>query len=216
MKVVSVNTGLPKEVEWKGEKVVTGIFKYPTEDPEYVTSTGLQRDGQADLENHGGINKAVYAYPLGHYNYWQQTLNKDYLEPGIFGENLTTIGLLEHQVCLGNQYQIGSTVVMAIQPRMPCFKLGVRFNDATMTKQFLQARKNGIYFKVVKEGVIQKNDSIQLLTPSLYNLTIQDVADCFVMPEQQKDKVHQLLQISFLPNFFRKHFEKVLDKKTST
>ncbi|WP_026462309.1 MOSC domain-containing protein [Adhaeribacter aquaticus] len=206
MHIKSVNIGLPQEIEWKGKKVVTGIFKQPTEQPLQVKQTNIAGDGQADLINHGGIDKAVYAYPYEHYNYWYQLLGVDNLELGSFGENLTTTGITDPKVFLGDYWQFGSAVLMAVQPRFPCYKLGIRFKDERMTKTFLQARRNGIYFRVIEEGILQNGDAIKLIQKSEHPVTIQDVVDNYVLPDKDQVKIEQILSIPFLPNFLREHF----------
>jgi MOSC domain-containing protein YiiM len=211
MRVIkSVNIGLPKEVYWQERKIWTGIFKYPTDQVVRITHSGITGDGQADLIYHGGADKAVYAYPLEHYTFWKQYLKKDYLEAGAFGENLTTEGLMDTEVYMGDYFQMGTAVLMAVQPRMPCSKLGLRFNDASMTKHFAQARRNGVYFRVIQEGALQAGDSITLVRKSEYPVTIQDVVDCYAMPKKNPEMVRRIMNIPFLPQMLRSSFEYII------
>ena len=210
MHIQSVNTGMPKPVEWRGEQVMTGIFKYPVERALQVTAIQIEGDGQADLINHGGSNKAVYVYASEHYPYWNNFLQRE-IETGAFGENITTDGLLDSDVFIGDEYRFGTAVLMATQPRMPCFKLGIRFNDPLMTKHFFNARKNGIYFKIIQEGSIQKGDGIELAKRSAYNVSIQDVVDNYVLPQKDMEKVKLLTEIEIFPEWFRGEFLKMLE-----
>jgi MOSC domain-containing protein YiiM len=204
--IKSVNIGLPKEVEWRGKKVLTGIFKYPTSLALQVTYNGIEGDGQGDLIHHGGQDKAVYAYPLEHYSYWQEFLGRDNLRMGMFGENLTIEGLLDTDVCLGDYFQFGTAVLMAIQPRMPCSKTGLPFNDPKMTQHFARSRRNGFYFRVIQEGVLQQEDEIKMIRKSEYNITIQEVVDCYAKPKQNRERVQQILSVPFLPDLLKSAF----------
>jgi MOSC domain-containing protein YiiM len=209
MLIQSVNIGLPKSVEWRGETVMTGIFKRPVDKALQVTKLQIEGDGQADLVNHGGTNKAVYVYASEHYPYWNNFLQKE-IETGGFGENITTQGLLDAEVYIGDTYRFGTTVLQAVQPRMPCSKLGIRFNDVMMTKHFHHARRNGIYFKVIQEGTIQKGNTIELVKRSDCNITIQDVVDNYVLKEKDWDIVKLLAETDILPPWFRGEFSKML------
>jgi MOSC domain-containing protein YiiM len=143
MKILSVNVGLAKEVTWQGKLVTTGIFKEPVNAPVMLRTLNLDGDQQADLTVHGGVNKAVYAYPSEHYGYWRAELPGVDLPWGMFGENFTTEGLLEEAVYIGDRFRIGGTEVMATEPRMPCYKLGIKFGRADIIKRFLASRRTG-------------------------------------------------------------------------
>ncbi len=209
MLIQSVNVGMPKPVEWRGEMVMTGIFKSPVDKALRVTKLQIEGDGQADLVNHGGANKAVYVYASEHYPYWTNILQKE-VETGGFGENITTQGLLDDEVFIGDTYRFGTAVLKAVQPRIPCHKLGIRFNDVMMTKYFHNARRNGIYFKVIAEGTIQKGDSIELVKRSGCTISIQDVVDNYVLNEKDIEKVKLLAETDLLPARFRDDFRKML------
>jgi MOSC domain-containing protein YiiM len=143
---------------------------------------------------------------LEHYSFWRQFLGKEYIEIGSFGENLTTEGLLDADVYMGDYWQFGTAVLMAVQPRMPCSKIGLRFNDPSMTKHFARARRNGFYFRVVQEGVLQAGDSIHLVKRSDYAITIQDVVDSYATPKKNPERVKQILDIPFLPELLKSSF----------
>ena len=154
MQVISVNVGLPREVIWKGMTVQTGIFKDPVDRPVTISKLNLAGDQQADLTVHGGAEKAVYAYPAEHYEYWQKRLPEVPFSWGKFGENLTTEGLKEDALCVGDHLRVGSAVLMVTQPRMPCYKLALRFDRDEMIKRFLTSQRSGFYLSVIEEGEV--------------------------------------------------------------
>jgi MOSC domain-containing protein YiiM len=147
MKVISLNTGLPREVTWHGRSVITGIFKEPVQGRVALRKLNLDGDRQADLSVHGGEHKAVYCYPLEHYNYWKRELPDRELTPGIFGENFTVDGPLEDSVHLGDLFSLGSAKVIVTQPRLPCYKLGIRFESDDMVKRFFVSGRTGFYLQ---------------------------------------------------------------------
>ena len=210
MHIVSVNVGLPQDHIWKDKLVRTSIFKQSTSEPVQVHAEHLAGDGQADLRVHGGPNKAVYAYPQEHNAYWQAHLSAEKLGPGAFGENLTTVGLLETDVRIGDCFQMGTAVLMAIQPRRPCFKLGIRLQDDTLVQHFEQARRSGIYFRVQQEGVVQAGDSIQLVQPSSHHVTIQDIVDNLTAGPKDLSKIQQILELPYLSPSWRERFTQML------
>src|SRR5947199_1399289 len=152
MRIVSVNVGLPRQVTWRGRAITTGIFKEPVAGRVAVRALNLDGDRQADLTVHGGQGKAVYAYPAEHYAYWRTELPGVELAHGAFGENLTTEGLREDDVHVGDRFRVGSAELIATQPRLPCYKLAARFQRADMVKRFLASRRTGFYFAVAREG----------------------------------------------------------------
>jgi len=155
MKVISVNVGLPRTVHWKGKAVSTGIFKAPVSDRIRLRTLNFDGDRQADLSVHGGPDKAVYAYPAEHYAYWHGELPAMTLPWGMFGENLTTEGLQEDDTLqIGDRFRVGSAEVVVTQPRLPCFKLGLKFGRDDIVKRFLASGRTGFYFKVVAEGEV--------------------------------------------------------------
>lgn len=159
--VISVNVGAPRRVTWNGRNVTTAIFKEPTAGRVKMRRLGIEGDQQADLTVHGGADKAVYAYPSEHYSYWQGELQRS-LPWGMFGENLTTAGLLEDSVHLGDRFRIGSAELVVTQPRFPCYKLGIKFGSMEMVQRFLNSGRSGFYFAVELEGEVGAGDSISL------------------------------------------------------
>lgn len=177
MKVISINVGLPRDVEWRGEVVTTGIFKSPVPGPVAVRTLNLDGDRQADLTVHGGPRKAVYAYPYEHYDYWRRELPDADLGFGAFGENLTIEGLLETDVRVGDTLDIGSARFDVTQIRMPCYKLVVRFDRLDMVRRFTQSGRSGFYLQVTQEGLIHTGDEIRLARAAGPSPTIAQLAD---------------------------------------
>ncbi|MGI4863194.1 MAG: MOSC domain-containing protein [Janthinobacterium lividum] len=198
MQLLSVNVALPQDIAWRGKIVRTSIFKQPTTEPVQVLAEHLAGDGQADLRVHGGRDKAVYAYPHEHYAYWRQHLPAELLVPGAFGENLTTQGLLEPEVRVGDCFQIGTAVLLALQPRRPCLKLGIRLNRPAVVREFEQAGRSGIYFRVRQPGVVRAGDAITLLERSPHAATIQDMVACLAPGPHDLATVRALLATPYL------------------
>ncbi len=210
MHIASVNIGLPQELLWKGKPVRTSIFKRPVAEPVYVYPEHLAGDGQADLRVHGGPNKAVYAYPHEHYAFWQFYLPATKLVMGAFGENLTTVGLLESQVRVGDSYQVGTAVLVAVQPRRPCVKLSIRLQDEGIVRRFEQSRRSGIYFRIEQEGTVQAGSSIVLLRPSSHAVTIQDMVDNTTSGPKDARKIEEILALPDLSPTWRERFTRLL------
>ena len=162
MKLVSINVGLPREVEWQGRTVRTSIWKEPVSGPVVVRRLNLDGDRQSDLTVHGGAYKAVYGYPAEHYPFWREQLGLPDLAPGAFGENFTTEGLLETRVRIGDRLRIGTAEFVVTQPRMPCFRLQIRFGRLDMVRRFLRSGRSGFYLAVTREGEVTAGDEIAL------------------------------------------------------
>ncbi|MBZ5562595.1 MAG: MOSC domain-containing protein [Acidobacteriia bacterium] len=161
MKIISINVALPKVIVSNGEEVPTGIFKLPVNGPVRVHALNLEGDGQADLANHGGPNKAVYAYAWNNAQFWKQTLGRDDLHPGSFGENLTVDEFAEDTVAVGDELAIGTARFVVTQPRIPCFKLGIAMGLPAFPKMFLESGRTGFYLRVLDEGIVRAGDNIQ-------------------------------------------------------
>ena len=175
MKIVSLNVGLPRTVVMNGKEVTTGIFKEPVNGSLPLKRFNFQGDGQADVENHGGVNKAVYLYPCEHYAFWKDVLKRVELPWGMFGENVTTQGLNENDTHIGDRYRIGSAVLMITQPRMPCYKLGGKFGLDDLPKQFLASGRTGFYAAVCEEGIATAGDPIQIEFRETRNPTVAEI-----------------------------------------
>ncbi|MGE5443094.1 MAG: MOSC domain-containing protein [Ignavibacteriales bacterium] len=212
MKIISVNVGLPREVVWKGRTVTTGIFKEPVEGPVGVRRLNLDGDRQADLSVHGGPDKAVYAYPSEHYEYWRGELPDMELLWGMFGENLTTGGLLEDRINIGDRFQIGSVVLMVTQPRMPCYKLGVKFGREDIIKRFLRSCHTGFYFSVLKEGELSAGEAVELISRDENNVTVTDITRLYVSERDNLEMLRRAVHVNALPEGWRDHFRHQIEK----
>jgi MOSC domain-containing protein YiiM len=207
MQLLSLNVGRPQEVQWKNTTVRTSVFKSAVSDERAVSFLNIEGDEQSDLRVHGGINKAVYAYDVSHYEHWKKILQRNDWAWGLFGENLTTEGLRDEAVKIGDVFQIGTVHLQVVQPRFPCTKLNVRFNLPDMMERFTAQRRNGIYFKVLKEGRLKAGDEIKLIGPSAFNVTVQQYVDCYYTKGESKALVDLILSVPFLPPGQRKAFE---------
>ena len=213
MKVISLNVGLPREIASQGKLVTTGIFKQPVTGQVMVRTLNVDGDQQADLSVHGGIHKAVYAYPAEHYQYWRNELPDIDLPWGIFGENLSVEGLLEDSVYIGDRYRIGELEVVATQPRLPCYKLGIRFGRADMIKKFLSSRRTGFYFKVTREGPVEAGNPIELLDRDQRRISIADITRVYAFEKDDVDTMRQALNVEALPESWKGYFEQRIEKQ---
>jgi MOSC domain-containing protein YiiM len=208
MKIVSVNVGLPREVIWKGHNVLTGIFKEPVAGAVQVRALNLDGDRQADLTVHGGRDKAVYAYATEHYDYWRNELPDMNLPFGMFGENLTTEGLFETEVNIGDRLRIGSVLFEVTQPRLPCYKLALKFGRDDIIKKFLQSERSGIYFAVIEEGEIKAGDAIEFISRDENNITVTDIARLYTTEKENLDLLRRAIRVEALPESWRDYFLK--------
>jgi MOSC domain-containing protein YiiM len=215
MKIVSVNVGLPREVNWQGKVVTTGIFKEPIDRPVMTRTLNLDGDGQADLTVHGGASKAVYAYPSEHYGYWRTELPGVDLSWGMFGENFTTEGLLEEALYIGDEFRIGETEVMVTEPRMPCYKLGIKFGRADIIKRFLASRRTGFYFAVVREGMVGAGDAAELIRQEQREIRVADITRLYAFEKNDLKSLRRAIEVEALPENWKGYFRHQLDKQTS-
>src|SRR5947208_11872025 len=213
MKVLSLNVGLPREVTWQGKRVTTGIFKEPIQERVMMRTLNLDGDQQADLTVHGGVSKAVYAYPSEHYNYWRSELPGMDLSWGMFGENFTTEGFLEDAVYIGDKFRIGETEVLVTEPRMPCYKLGIKFGRADIIKRFLASRRTGFYFAVVGEGMVVTGDAIKLIGHEQQDLSVADITRLYAFEKDDLRSLRRAIEVEALPENGKDYFQHKLDKK---
>src|SRR6202140_683575 len=209
MKIISLNVGLPREANWHGYAVTTGIFKEPVEGRVVLRKLDLDGDRQADLTVHGGEYKAAYCYPLEHYAYWKKELPGYDLTLGNFGENFTTEGLLEDAVHLGDRFSIGSAEVVVTQPRLPCYKLGIRFQSDAMVKRFLASKRSGFYLAVVREGAVGAGDEIKEISRDPNHVSIADIIRLYFAKKHSDadmEVVHRALQVATLPENWKEDF----------
>src|SRR5208337_1418183 len=203
MKVVSVNVGMPREVVWKGAKVRTGIFKEPVDGAVMIRELNLDGDHQADLTVHGGSHKAVYGYPFEHYAYWRRELPDVAFSWGKFGENLTTEGLLEDDLYIGDRLQVGSAVLMVTQPRMPCYKLALKFKRDDMIKRFLKSGRSGFYFLVVEPGEVQAGSSIEILSRDPNRVSVADIPRLYLGQTRDAHLLQRAIKVTALPESWK-------------
>src|SRR5712692_7973911 len=199
MKIVSVNVGMPREVVWKGMTVRTGIFKDPVDRPVTISKLNLAGDQQADLTVHGGAEKAVYAYPAEHYEDWRKELPEVSFSWGKFGENLTTEGLTEDALCIGDCLRVGSALLKVTQPRMPCYKLALRFDRDDMIKRFLTSRRSGFYFSVIEEGEVRAGSEVEILSRDPHRVTVVDVVRLYLGQTRDPELLQRAMNVSALP-----------------
>jgi ferredoxin-NADP reductase/MOSC domain-containing protein YiiM len=212
MKVISVNLGLPRTVQWKGKTVSTAIFKTPVSDRITLRFLNLDGDRQADLSVHGGQNKAVYAYPVEHYAHWQRKFPDMALPWGMFGENLTTEGLWEDAVLVGDRFRVGSTEVVVTEPRMPCYKLGLRFGRDDIVKRFLASGHTGFYFRVISEGEVQVGDPIVLVERPADSVMVSEVTRLYAHDKNDLHGLRRIAAVVSLPDDWRDYFKEQIHR----
>jgi MOSC domain-containing protein YiiM len=209
MKIVSLNVGLPREVVWHGRSVTTGIYKEAVAGRAMLRKLNLDGDRQADLTVHGGEYKAVYCYPVEHYEYWKKELPGRELPMGMFGENFTVHGLLEGEVHLGDRFTVGSAEVVVTQPRLPCYKLGVRFGSDDMVKRFLASGRCGFYLAVTREGEVGAGDAITVISRQPNAVPVSEITRLYVAKRYGAEElalVRRAMQVDALPKDWKEYF----------
>lgn len=210
MKVISTNIGKPTTFEWNGKKEQTGIFKYPVDEPLFLGKTDVQKDTVIDRKHHAGVNKACFLFAADQYSYWKHLYPNLEWNWGMFGENLTVLGMDESLMRIGDIYKIGMAVVQVSQPREPCYKLGVRFNDQNILRQYVDHAFPGTYVRILEEGNIKTDDEIKLIEQSENTLTVKQSFE--VILARKKDPVLLRLAINnpSLPEYKRERLKKFL------
>lgn len=213
--LVSVNVGLPREVGWHGQPVITGIFKHSVEERVALRRFNLDGDRQADLSVHGGEHKAVYCYPLEHYAYWKKALTGRELPTAVFGENFTIEGLLEDHVQVGDLFSVGTAEVTVTQPRLPCYKLGVRFQMDDMVKRFQESGRSGFYVTVTREGEVGAGDAMKRIGRDPNGVAIAEINRLFSLERYDAADaaiVRRILKVASFPPGWKDDFRERLDK----
>jgi len=213
MKLVSLNVGLPREVQWRRLEVTTAIYKEPVEGRVALRKLNLDGDRQADLSVHGGKYKAVYCYPLAHYEYWKKELPGRELPMAVFGENFTAEGLSEDSVHLGDRFSIGSAEVVVTQPRLPCYKLAVRFQSDNMVNRFLASGRTGFYFAVTREGEVGAGDEFEVVSRDPDAVSVSEITRLYVAKrysDADVTSVRRALRIAILPESWKEYFRERL------
>jgi MOSC domain-containing protein YiiM len=215
MKLISVNCGLPKEVHWHGQKVTTSIWKEPVEGRVALRTLNLDGDWQSDLIVHGGKDKAVYCYQLSHYDYWQAELPGRPLPPGTFGENFTIDGPNENSIHIGDRFAVGSAEVVVTQPRLPCYKLGIRFGSDDMIKRFLASGRTGFYLAVTREGEVVGGDEIATLSLDPRSVPVSEITRLYVAKRYNAGDaaiVRRALEVEAFTDSWKTYFREKLSR----
>ena len=212
MRIISLNIGLPRIVEWNNDPVATGIFKDPVPGPVMLRTLNLDGDRQADLTVHGGVSKAVYAYPAEHYEFWKKDLPDMELPYGMFGENFTTEGMFEDTVNVGDRFSVGEAELMVTQPRLPCYKLGIKFGRSDIIRKLLQSRRTGFYFAVLKAGEVEAGDTIELISRDRNNIAISDITRLYAFEKDDLESLQRAVKVAALPESWREYFEHQIQK----
>jgi MOSC domain-containing protein YiiM len=210
MKLVSIQVGLPRTVKAGDKEVTTGIFKDPVEGPVLVRKLNLDGDRQADLKVHGGVDKAVYAYACDAYGGWRNLRPQDELPWGAMGENLSFETLSEDQICVGDTFELGEAVLQAVQPRFPCYKLAVKFNDPAILKQFMTYNRPGVYFRVLKEGLIDRGQRLKLVNREAILVSVQELFEFKQSLRLTRERIAEILKVQALNSDWRAKFEAAL------
>ena len=216
MKIISLNVGRPRLVLRNGEPVSTGIFKEPVAGRVMMRTLNLDGDRQADLSVHGGPSKAVYVYPAEHYDFWKREFPRMDLPWGMFGENFTTRGLLETETNIGDKFRIGAAEVMVTEPRMPCYKLGIRFGRTDIIKRFLQSERTGFYLAVLKEGEVGIGDEFEPLARDAHGVRVSDVTRLYTRGKRNAALLRRAIEVEALPESWRGYFQDRLEKLTDS
>lgn len=212
MKLISINVGRPQEVEWKGKTVSTAIFKSSVDGPIQLRTLNLDGDGQADLSGHGGPSKAVYAYSMENYDYWRNELSEMELTWGHFGENFTTEGLEQENLYIGDTLRIGSALLQVTEPRVPCFKLDIRFGQNDMVKRFFASKRSGTYLSVLEEGTVEAGNTISIVKRSTHGITVADINRLFAHEKDDWVTMKHAVELEDLSEAWRRYFRKQLEK----
>jgi ferredoxin-NADP reductase/MOSC domain-containing protein YiiM/ferredoxin len=212
-KLVSVNVGLPKNVSWQGRTVFTGVFKDPVEGLREVGKLNVDGDGQGDLKGHGGEQRAVFVYQMDSYRYWEHELGRNDFVHGQFGENFTVEGLGDDQVCIGDRYQIGSAIFEVTQPRVTCYRVGIRMNDPRMPALLVSHHRPGFYFRVLQEGEVQAGDEITKLSAGPEQMTVADVDALLYLPGHTRQQLLRALRVPALSPGWQSSFKALLNEE---
>lgn len=211
MIVKSLNIGLPKEYEWDGKKVLSGIQKRPVDGPVLAEGTSLVGDGIANKKHHGGKDKSIYGYPAEHYELWEMEYPHINFEAGDFGENLTTFGLLEDDLHIGDELKVGTSILKVTQPRLPCNTFGNYLGDKTVIKHFAETRRSGFYFTIKQAGEISMNDEIEIIYRDPNELSVAKINDFYYSKNKDQEFLKFVLSVEALAESWKNDFKKYLD-----
>ncbi len=209
-RLVSVNVGMPKNVQWRHKTVHTGIWKNPIEGPVMVRRLNIDGDGQGDLAGHGGEQRAVMVYQTESYDFWKTYLNRDDLEHGHFGENFTVTGLADDEVCIGDRYRIGEAEFEVTQPRVTCFRIGLRLNEPEMPNLLVSQHRPGFYFRVITEGRVRAGDDVVLIRRGRHELTVAEVDALLYLPNRDIEQLRKVVDVPALSPGWQQSFNDML------
>src|SRR5215831_13715150 len=215
-RLISVNVGLPRDIQWKGRTVHTGIWKDPVRGRCRVRRLNVDGDGQGDLAGHGGEQRAVFVYQVESYRYWQEQLKRTDFVRGQFGENFTIEGLPDDAVCIGDRYQIGSALFEVTQPRVTCYRVGIRMNEPRMPALLTSSGRPGFYFRVLQEGEVGAGDEIMKVGEAKEQMTVREINALLYSANHPRDRLERALRIEALSPGWRSSFEALLDSQTAT
>ncbi len=211
--LISVNVGLPRDVEWQGKVVRTAVFKRPVPGRVMARRLNLDGDGQGDLAGHGGEHRALMVYQLDSYRYWAKQLQRQDLEYGHFGENLTVEGLADSEVCIGDRYRIGSALFEVTQPRVTCYRVGIRMNNPQMAALLVSHKRPGFYFRVIEEGEIGAGDEITKVAEGPERVSVAEIDGLLYLPGHSRDQLERALRIPSLSAGWKGSFEALLAER---
>jgi ferredoxin-NADP reductase/MOSC domain-containing protein YiiM len=215
-RLLSVNVGLPRDIAWQGRTVHTGIWKTPVEGPRRVRRLNIDGDGQGDTAGHGGEQRAVYVYQDASYCYWQERLGRSNFVPGQFGENFTVDGLADSEVCIGDRYRIGSALFEVTQPRVTCYRLGIRMDEPDMAALLVKHGRPGFYFRVIEEGDVEAGDEIRQIASGPERMSVSEINALLYLPPHPRERLERALKIPALSPGWRRSFKAMLEPKTTT
>ena len=213
--LLSLNVGKPRELDWEGKRVRTAIFKAPVDGPRMVRRINIDGDDQADRVAHGGEHRAVFVYQIDSYRYWERELDRDDFSYGQFGENFTVEGLADDEVCIGDRYQIGEALFEVTQPRVTCYRVGIRMADPAMPSLLVAHHRPGFYFRVLKEGLVQAGDAIDKVADGPERLSVAQVDGLLYLPNKSHEMLERALRVPALSEGWKGSFRELLDKANS-
>src|SRR5499433_713617 len=209
-RLLSVNVGLPRDIEWQGKTVHTAVWKTPVQGRRMARLLNIDGDGQGDLAGHGGEHRAVFVYQIESYRYWQNQLGRNDFTYGQFGENFTVEGLADTEVCIGDHYRIGNALFEVTQPRVTCYRVGIRMNEPQMAALLTSSGKPGFYFRVLQEGEVEAGDEIAKVADGPERMSVFAINALLYTPDHSRDRLERALQIQALSPGWRGSFEALL------
>ena len=214
MRLLSVNVGTPQPVEWNGQTVTTAIFKHPVDGPRFVGQINVEGDDQADRLAHGGEHRAVFVYQIDAYRYWEEQLGRDDFTYGQFGENFTVEGLADDEVCVGDRYRIGTALFEVTQPRVTCYRVGIRLEEPRMPSLLVAHKRPGFYMRVLEEGVVQAGQEIVKAASGPEAMTVAEIDALLYLPRRSRRDLERALRIPALSDGWQSSFRELLDRET--